>query len=159
MEDLQNEGARNVMARFLPLMDLSVLLLGFFMIILTAAKFGKGVIVISPEHPSVMLYAACTNEGGRKVGELYYMDRDYNLGTKIIRKDTPEDIMNLIKEALPKKRDPKDVFICIMTEKYAWDKDIPRDICEKLKKSWGLPRIYRVKNVDMPETPGTVEGK
>lgn len=157
-----------IMARFLPLMDLSMLLLGCLMIVLTAAKFDTvtnakekdtaSLIARSvAEHTCVMLYvAACkgeTDKYGRKNGEIYSLDKDDHTSLKPISKTSPEDIDSIIQEILPKNREREEVVVFILSQKGAWDDHVPRDLCLQLKESWKLPRIYRVTNVDINAIP------
>lgn len=155
-----------IMARFLPLMDLSILLLGCFMLVLTATKFdtsGKEKETASlvfrsvAEHTCVMLYVACEDKDGRQSGQIYSLDKDYNIGKEPISQTSPEDIDSIIKEILPRKRKREEAVVFILSEKYAWDQNVPRDLCLKLKECWKLPRVYRVKDVDFDNTPA--EGK
>ena len=157
-----------IMARFLPLMDLSILLLGCFMITLTVAKFDdvtngkeKETASIIPrsvaEHTCVMLYvAACKGEVdryGRKNGEIYSLDKDDHTSLKPISKTTPDDIDSIINEILPKNREREEVVVFILSQKGAWDDHVPRDLCMKLKESWKLRRIYRVTVVEINPIP------
>ena len=157
-----------IMARFLPLMDLSILLLGCFMVVLTAAKFddvtnGKeretaSIIARSvAEHTCVMLYVvACkgeVDEYGRPNGEIYALDKDDHTSPKPISKTSSDDIEAIIKEILPRNRKPEEVVVFILSQQGAGDDHVPRDLCLKLKESWKLPRIYRVTGVDIDPTP------
>lgn len=159
-----------VMARFLPLMDLSILLLGMFLVVLSIAKFNeyksmspilKADIVDSKQQPDDLkaailkqtlntmeflpVYGCCKSGDGRLEGHCYLLDANLYPG-KEIRMNTDEDIQELIRTSgFSEENMP---IICLVTGKGAWDASWDSETIQRLENTWNCGRIYRLINFE-----------
>lgn len=159
-----------VMARFLPLMDLSILLLGMFLIVLSIAKFNeykstspvlKSEITDTRKTPANLktailkqtlntmeflpVYGCCNSGNGRLEGHCYLLDQNLYPG-KEIRMDTDEDIQKIIKDSGFKEDNMP--IICLITGKGAWDASWDSETIQRLETTWNCGRIYRLINFE-----------
>lgn len=148
-----------IMAKFMPFADLSLLLVGCFVLFLSAAQFdtitreteqkidvlGKAMV----EHMLIMLYVECDQDSGRIVNECYHLNDQMEISEKPVK--TREDIDQLIQKILQSNRKREDVVVLVASRAYAWDGGIPRGFCDTLKSEWDLEHVYRITNVDLPE--------
>lgn len=142
-----------IMARFLPLMDLSTLLLGLFIVILSVAKFEEAAIsktnaenevyagdfikaAVKNQFFVVPLFASCDNENGREYGKCYGMDERYNISDKEIRTDTNEDIIKEIEKYKKNPDDNRKPLVLLFSEKGAWDSDWSVEVLKSLETKW-----------------------
>ncbi len=153
-----------IMARLLPLMDLSILLLGMFVVFMTFAKFSeqkdlsekkleketvKSFVETSNKGKFTIecVFAACPGDPSRfQSGECYEVTGDFRRGEKV----RDERIRKIIENNKPRR-----TIICLLTSAGAWDQDWTDEKVQLLKKKWGeeserldIVRILNINFVD-----------
>ena len=161
-----------VMARFLPLMDLSILLLGMFLLVLSIAKFNEykserivvfnGVIKDDSKQSYdakkvlkqtltlefLPIYGCCNSSNGCLVGHCYSLDAQLNPG-KEIRMDTDADYKELLQKSGFKEDNMP--IVCLITISDGWLASGDSETVRKLGETWKCGRIYRIYNfADFP---------
>lgn len=159
-----------VMARFLPLMDLSIILLGMFLIVLSIARFNeyksKSPVLTSEitnkrdtqadlkteilkqtlnTMEFLPVYGCCKSENGRLDGRCYRFDPSLTVSKEEISMDTDEGIRKIIEE---NKFSKENIIICLITGKGEWDAAWDAETIKKLELTWNCGRIYRVINFE-----------
>ena len=159
-----------VMARFLPLMDLSILLLGMFLIVLSIAKFNEfkslsPVLTAEVTEESVTppdlkkailketlntmeflpIYGCCNSANGRVAGHCYLLDPNLMPG-KEIRMDAADDLQKIIKDSGFNEENLP--IICLVTGKGAWDAHWDANTIQNLESTWRCGKIYRLINFE-----------
>lgn len=153
--------ATNVLARFASLLDVTIILLGLMMLMLSVGELTEfEATSSSPEtnipeqsglsdlsrriieqhlHP-ILLYAGF--QGERK-GRCYLLDESFKPGREIDT-ESKRDIQRLVDANQPRRP-----IILLLSPEGAWDDDWNQETIERIEKTWGYP-IIRVVNVAFP---------
>lgn len=142
----------------MPLLDLSILLLGLFVILLSFAKFDDAKVEkqkkseteiiqqfversVSGKFNLFCVFAACEGDTGYEKGKFYRLTSDFKRGD-LIRSDEIKDYVG--------KNSPQRTVIGIITSKGAWDKDWDSQKLDGLKKEWGTTGfdVVRIRNIE-----------
>ena len=146
----------NILARFISLMDISLLLLGIFIVLIAAARYTKAEAKKSANASSdeismsevldkaasdnmtlIFLYAGCS---GNRKGHCYTLEDGFISGREIDTK-TDSDLRDLLKE-----RRAVNPIIFLVSETGAWDIDWPEKRLHEIEKNWN-EKVIRIVNV------------
>ncbi|MDD3586286.1 MAG: hypothetical protein PHQ75_03815 [Thermoguttaceae bacterium] len=157
----------NILARFLSLLDISILLVGLFVILLSLAYFQReqkqarlenkkdqtrismSVLdtVLERNLELITIYAGC--EGVRE-GHCYLLGPDFVPGREIDT-DHPDDFEYLAS----RRKEGTHAIVFLVSEEGAWDTFWTKKKIAELEKIWGCHVVY-VPNVHFPQA--VVEG-
>ena len=141
-----------ILARMLPLLDLSILLLGLFVILLTFTKFNQ---VQPQERDSVLreyvqksilgefqvfcVFAACPGDKGYEAEHYYRMSANFERGDQL----SVAEIQKYVEKNKPNK-----TIVCIVTSKGVWDKWVNEKSMKELKGNLENMEVVHFQNID-----------
>ena len=146
--------ATGVVSRFLPLLDVALLLLGLLMIVMMQASLTDQESVTPDSEQSIeskagldfiFLYAGWKDA---QAGKCFLMEKDMRIG-KEIRVDSKVDIDELALDSKRSKK-TKNLIVFLSFSKSGWfDLWTPERIKE-IEKVWGMTinRLYAVEGID-----------
>lgn len=125
--------ATGVVARFVPLLDVTLILLGLLMIVLTQAKMSPGGATspIEPQLDIVYLYAGW--DGPRK-GRVYRLGFDGSIGPEV-RSENPAAINKL------KGSDGRRPAFVLVIDADGWTSDWTAEKIRNLAQVWGVKLV------------------
>ncbi|MDO5565209.1 MAG: hypothetical protein Q4G59_01035 [Planctomycetia bacterium] len=144
----------NILARFLSLLDISILLVGLFVILLSLAHFQKVQKEAQAENERVqqrasttvfesvlehnlepiMMYAGCE---GEREGHCYLLGKDFVPGREI-NTGLPDDFEYLAHQ----RKEGTHVIVFLVSEEGAWDTFWTKEKIAELEKVWGCHVVY-----------------
>ena len=145
----------NILARFISLMDIALLLLGIFIVLLSAARFTKAaaekksavppvqnmkVVLNKAASENMSLIFLYAGSAGKRKGHCYTLEDGFIPGREIDT-ESDADLRQLIKE-----RNAVNPIIFLVSEKGAWDIDWPEKRIRAIEKTW-QEKVIRVVNV------------
>lgn len=143
-----------VISRFLPLLDVALLLLGLLMLVMMQASLTDQESVNHDKEQTIeskagldfiFLYAGWKNS---QAGKCFLMEKDMRIG-KEIRIDSKIDIDEL---ALDSKRrnKTKNLIIFLSFSKSGWFDLWPQERINEIEKVWGMRinKLYNVEGID-----------
>lgn len=143
--------AAGVAVRFLSLMDVTLILLGVFMLILMHTDLRRR--AVQSEKPMgladiadvgfIYLYAGWQ---GEQRGRTYLLKPNGEIGREV-RTDTPDDI----KEIASAREQRNQVVLLLIDD---WDADWTDEKLAEMERIWELP-VIRVLGVQLPQSKGT----
>lgn len=143
--------AAGVAVRFLSLMDVTLILLGVFMLILMHTDLRRR--AVQSENPMglaeiadvgfIYLYAGCHGEQRRRT---YLLKPNGEIGREV-RTDVADDIKEI---ALT--REQRNEVVPLLID--GWDADWTDEKLAELERIWELP-VIRVLGVQLPQSKGT----
>ena len=146
--------ATGVVSRFLPLLDVALLLLGLLMIVMMQASLTDQESVTPDSEQSIeskagldfiFLYAGWKDA---QAGKCFLMEKDMRIG-KEIRVDSKVDIDELALDSKRSKKS-KNLIVFLSYSKLGWfDLWPPKRIAE-IEKLWGITinQLYAVEGID-----------
>jgi hypothetical protein len=122
--------ATGVLARLVPLLDVTLILLGLLMIVLTQAKMspGEATSLTEPQLDVIFLYAGW--EGPRK-GRVYQLGVDGVIGPEV-RSETTADI-----NKLKSSEGRKPAFVLVLDAE-GWLSDWTAEKIRNIEQAWGI---------------------
>lgn len=156
----------NILARFLSLLDISILLLGMFVLLLSLAHFQEDHqekkrdqqtdqletgspfrSILEKKIEPIMLYAGCE---GEKEGRCFLLGKDLVPGREIDtqKRNEIEDLIDQREGRIP--------LVFLLSEEGAWDTYWTSKKLSELEAIWGY-NIVRILNVRFPDSMKTGE--
>jgi hypothetical protein len=134
-----------VMARFLPLLDIALILLGLLMIMLTQAQLRSD--GPESEHGFVHLLAGWK---GEQAGRCYLLQPDGTIAQEI-RTDTDEDIRRVLSEGA-EPTEPVRQFVMLLFDRDGWYSSWNPKKLNDIERTWNV-QVVPVYNVPRPPEP------